>query len=301
VNTLRKWIRNAFGFSGREVNGFVILLPLALVIVLAQPLYHLWLIDRHQDFAQERNTLDSLITLWGNETTDTAKIAAPSLFAFDPNKASAEELRALGFSEILSTRMASYRQKGGQFRVKADLLKIYGLDSSFYFRLYTYITLPEKKKNERTFRDRDSLVKNHRKPHIVNTFDLNLADTAQLKKVYGIGPVLALRIVRFREKLGGFVKREQLNEVYGLDSAVVKRLFEITFIAPGYNPEKMNMNVADEKKLSAHPYIKRSMAGAIVAYRFQHGNFIHVDDLRKLSLLKQEDIDKILPYLTVND
>jgi competence protein ComEA len=299
MNTLRKWIRNAFGFSGREVNGFVILLPLALVIVLAQPLYRLWLVDRHQDFVQERKVLDSVIALWGNEATDTAKISTPVLFAFDPNKASVKELRALGFSEILSSRIASYRQKGGLFRVKPDLLKIYGLDSTFYLRVYTYISLPEK--NERKFEHRDSILKKHRKPNVPSLFDLNLADTAQLKSVYGIGPVLALRIVRFREKLGGFVKREQLNEVYGLDTAVVKRLFKVAFIASDFIPKKINMNVADEKDLSAHPYIKKSMAGAIIAYRFQHGNFTRVEDLHKLSLLKPEDIDKILPYLTVND
>jgi competence protein ComEA len=299
MNTIRKWIRNAFGFSAREVNGFVILLPLTMIIVLAQPLYRLWLMEQQRDFTPERNMLDSLITLWGNETTDTAKAAKPSLFAFDPNKASIKELRALGFSEILSTRIASYRQKGGQFSVKRDLMKIYGLDSTFYFRLYTYISLPEK--NERKFEDKNSTVKKHRKPHVPSSFNLNLADTAQLKTIYGIGPVLASRIVRFREKLGGFVKREQLGEVYGLDSAAVRRLCNVAFITSDFIPKKINMNVADETELSAHPYIKRPMAGAIVAYRFQHGNFSRVEDLRKLSLLKAEDIDKILPYLKVNE
>lgn len=243
--------------------------------------------------------LDSLVTLWQNNDTDTAKIGTPVLFAFDPNKASLKELRALGFSEILSTRIASYRQKGGQFSVKRDLMKIYGLDSTFYFRLYTYISLPEKK--ERKFEDKNSTVKKHRKTRVPGLFDLNIADTAQLKTIYGIGPALSLRIVRFREKLGGFVKREQLNEVYGLDSAVVRRLFEVAFITKDFIPKQMNMNEADESELSAHPYIKRSMASAIVAYRFQHGNFSRVDDLRKLGLLKPEDIDKLLPYLTVNE
>lgn len=300
MNIIRKWIRDAFGFSAREVNGFIILLPLALMIVLAQPLYHGWMLEHPQDFTAERAMLDSLVTLWEkNNNTDTAKIATPVLFAFDPNKASVKELSALGFSEILSTRIASYRQKGGQFSVKRDLLKIYGLDSTFYFRLYTYISLPEKK--ERKFEDKNSTVKKHRKTRVPGLFDLNIADTAQLKTIYGIGPALSLRIVRFREKLGGFVKREQLSEVYGLDSAVVKRLFEVAFITKDFIPKQMNMNEADESELSAHPYIKRSMASAIVAYRFQHGNFSRVEDLRKLGLLKPEDIDKLLPYLTVNE
>jgi DNA uptake protein ComE-like DNA-binding protein len=61
------------------------------------------------------------------------------------------------------------------------------------------------------------------------------------------------------------------------------------------------MNVASEKEFSAHPYIKKAMANAIIAYRFQHGNFDRVEDLRKIAMIKQADIDRILPYLKVID
>lgn len=299
LKTIRIWIRNVFGFSGREVNGFIILLPLMLLIILAEPIYHLWVSNRVPDFTTETKILDSLKSRWA-----TAENAAESgqlnvLFDFNPNTASIDELRTLGFSESLSTRIANYRQKGGQFRIKSDLLKIYGIDSSFYHQLYSHILLPER--NERNFTRKDSSVVKHKRNDLLVSFDLNTADSAQLKSIYGIGPTLAARIIRFRSGLGGFIKGEQLNEVYGLDSAVVKRLRKVSFIANDFVPKKINMNEAGEKELSAHPYIKRNVANALVAYRFQHGNFRHVEDIRKVSMLKPEEIERILPYLKVAD
>jgi competence protein ComEA len=302
MNAIRKWIRNLFGFSGREVNGFLILLPLTVLAVMAQPLYTLWLSSRPDDFSRDEQRLDSLMTLWdGPAIADSADQQKLILFEFDPNKASVETFAQLGFSKNLSTRIANYRQKGGVFRVKRDLLKIYGLDSSLYAHIHAYILLPETTEKKFSAYKFPVHKREDRKESSVIYFDLNTADTMQLKSVYGIGPALALRIIRFREGLGGFTRRSQVAEVYGLDSATVNKLFESAFIAENFVPRKINLNQSNEKQLSSHPYITRSMASAIVAFRFQHGAFKQVEDLRKLTHLKSADIDKILPYLTVNE
>jgi competence protein ComEA len=303
MNIIRKWIRDLFGFSGKEINGFLILLPLMVMIIMAQPLYHLWMTGREPDFSGEIRILDSLRAQLESVAADGQMDKSVVLFEFDPNKASVEDLHTLGFTEILSTRIASYRQKGGQFRIKSDLMKIYGLDTSFYRQLYPYIMLPERAEKRVAVRDSTFSHKKGREHRndILVSFDLNEADTTRLKSVYGIGSVLARRIVRYRDGLGGFIKVEQLHEVYGLDSVVINRLLKVAHIKGDFIPKRINMNEADEKEFSAHPYIKRNMANAIVAYRFQHGNFTRVDDLRKLSLLKEADIVKLLPYLRTDD
>lgn len=302
MNAVRKWVRDVFGFSGKEINGFLILLPLMVLFVLAQPLYHMWIVAREPDFSSDIRVLDSIRAHLDAHTVEE-RPEEVVLFRFDPNKANVQDFRALGFTEILSTRIASYRQKGGQFRVKSDLMKIYGLDTSFYRRLYPYIMLPEH--HEKRGGAKETIISgekhNEKSKYTPAAFDLNEADTAKLKSVYGIGSVLANRIVKFRNRLGGFIKVEQLHEVYGLDSVVISRLIEASYIAEDFEPKKINMNAASENEFSAHPYIKRSMANAIVAYRFQHGNFIRVEDLRKLSMLKEADIVKILPYLRTDD
>jgi DNA uptake protein ComE-like DNA-binding protein len=128
-----------------------------------------------------------------------------------------------------------------------------------------------------------------------------MADTTVFKGVYGIGSKLAARIVKFRDGLGGFIGQHQLREVYGLDSLVVDRLLKVSFIKDGYMPRQINLNSADEKDLSAHPYIRQRIARSLITYRFQHGNFQDVNDIKKLPVLTAVEIEKILPYVTVKD
>lgn len=299
MNVIRRWIRDLLGFSGREVNGFLILLPLMVLLVMVIPMYQWQVTNRTEDFSQEQKKLDSLVALWNVEKPqDDPQIQKPQarlFFTFNPNTANIAELRKLGFSEFLATRIVNYRLKGGQFRVKADLLKIYNMDSSLYHSLYTYIQLPEKGEvaSRETVSTKTSLKKEV-------YFDLNNADTSEFKSVYGIGPVLAQRIVKFRDGLGGFIDKGQLKEVYGLDSTTVHELSNKTFISADFTPRKLDVNTADEKQLSSHPYIRKFLAKAIVAYRFQHGAFNNLDELSKISVLKPEEMKRIIPYLKVN-
>ncbi len=300
MKTLRKWIRNLLGFSGREINGFLILLPLMLVIVVAMPMYKMWITSRVDDFSAEARILDSLVAVWENHTREDP-VAAPAreFFMFDPNLATEADLRRLGFTVSLSKRIANYRQKGGHFRVKSDLLKIYGVDSTFYRQLRAYINLPERIKRVVPERKRTRTTTPPR-AFVRTKFDLNTADTSALKSVYGIGTVLASRIVKFRDRLGGFVTEAQVREVYGLDTAAVRRLLEVAFVAEDFVPLKINVNQADQAQLEGHPYISKGLARAIVTYRFQHGPYASLSDLGKLAQFDAETIARALPYLTTD-
>ena len=165
------------------------------------------------------------------------------------------------------------------------------MDSVFYLSLIPFIELPERI----TYPENEAV--NTKKEIIL--FDLNNADTTLLQSIYGIGPVLSKRIVKYRESLGGFVSNDQLNEIYGLDSVVVNRIIKRSFLLDEFEPRKFNINTAEENELATHPYLSRKMAKAIVTYRFQHGKFQTIDDLQKIQVLEKKVFDKIYPYLTV--
>jgi DNA uptake protein ComE-like DNA-binding protein len=116
----------------------------------------------------------------------------------------------------------------------------------------------------------------------------------------GWGLVLAKRIIRYRESLGGFINVEQLRQVYGLDSATVTGLLSHGFIEGNFIPRKLNLNEVDEKLLSNHPYMSKADAKIIVMYRLQHGKFTSLVDLKKIHGIKEGTIDRILPYLEVD-
>jgi DNA uptake protein ComE-like DNA-binding protein len=51
--------------------------------------------------------------------------------------------------------------------------------------------------------------------------------------------------------------------------------------------------------LSQHPYIRYSLARALIEYRNQHGPFANPEDLEKLHLITRDILNKILPYLKI--
>lgn len=300
MKSARKWIRDLFGFSANEINGFLVLVPLMMAIVISEPAYRMWISHQERDYSADLSALDTMLAQW--QTIGSGEKSQIVLTAFDPNTATEGELRGVGLSEQLSMRIAAYRRKGGVFRVKSDLTKIYGLDSTLYNQLYSYISLPATLTHASQADNRRSYPQQSRpKKNVKRSFDINTADTLLLKTIYGIGPKLAARIVKFRDRLGGFVGRNQLYEVYGLDSMVVNRLLEVSFIHEDFQPKKININTATEEKLSAHPYIQRNLARRIVSYRFQHGDFPEASDIKKLSALVNDDLDRLLPYIKVKD
>lgn len=297
MKSLRHHIRSFFGFSRAQTNGFIALLMIVSIALFSKPIYHTWVSSRPIDFSREQQTLDSLTKQWRIQQEEANQVSpevtvAVALFEFNPNTASVDELKALGFSKRLTKGLVNYRSKGGEFRIKSDLKKLYGMDSAFYKTLVPYIQLPEKIVYEK----KTTLYSTERKSTV---FNLNEADTTQFQGVYGIGPVLARRIVKYREGLGGFVHEEQLKEVYGLDSAVVNKLFKASFLAEDFIPRKININTADESVISAHPYFSKKIAKTIVTYRFQHGKFQSVDDLRRIETLDKKVLDRAYPYLTI--
>ena len=301
---LKNWIKNLFGFTRAQVNGSLVLLIIMAIALFSEPLWRWWVRRQPTDFSADAVLLDSLIAHWPLGPVpiipDTAK-EPRKRFKFNPNLASMEELVSLGFSQSMAQRVIRYREKGGNFRAKSDLLKIYGFDSSFYNQLVHLIELPNKSPAHVRPQENHKTAAAKKKAEvsaITRSFDINTADTAQLKEIRGIGDKLSLRIVKYRDVLGGFTSLEQLREVYGLDSAVINRLQSQTYIDGDFRPVQIDLNTSSEADILKHPYLSKS-ARSIVSYRFQHGPFAKVEDIRNIGSLDDEQAKKIMPYITV--
>lgn len=128
--------------------------------------------------------------------------------------------------------------------------------------------------------------------------DINSADTSTFMKLYGIGSVLSNRIVEYRNKLGGFINKNQLLEIYGLEHSLYKNI-ENKLILSDTKINQININIANRKTLYNHPYINWNVANAITQYRFQHGEFTSVDKIKAIHLVDADLYLKIASYLIV--
>ncbi|MDH3463022.1 MAG: helix-hairpin-helix domain-containing protein, partial [Acidimicrobiia bacterium] len=57
--------------------------------------------------------------------------------------------------------------------------------------------------------------------------DINRADAAELETLPGVGPVLAARIVDYRESVGGFESIEDLLQVAGIGESILASIREL--------------------------------------------------------------------------
>ncbi len=142
----------------------------------------------------------------------------------------------------------------------------------------------------------DSAWKKNRLKKAHEIVNINTADSAEWERLPYIGSGYAGRIVRFRERLGGFHSVIQVGETYGLPDSVFNKIQPLLILG-NESLRKIDVNDTDEKSLADHPYINTKLARAIIRFRSANGRFRQVDDLRKLPLVNDSIYRKIEKYL----
>ena len=225
------------------------------------------------------------------------KINAMALFYFDPNTLPAEGWKKLGLADKTIATIKKYLGKGGKFREPADIKKIWGLQEEQVNQLLPYVKI-EKINNEA----RTRFPGYEKKEHATTTFttiEVNEADSAAFLSLPGIGPGYAMRIIKFRKKLGGFYNTAQISETFGLPDSTFQKIKSFLKIS-GEKIKKININTAALDEFKEHPYIRYQLANAITQYRIQHGNFKSVDGIKNIMLITDEIFLKLAPYLTID-
>lgn len=139
-------------------------------------------------------------------------------------------------------------------------------------------------------------VKNYHGKNAKLMVEINSADTSSLKELKGVGSVFAGRMVKFRDALGGFVKKEQLLEVHGFDKEKYEAIAQQVEIDLS-KVKKININAASVETLKKHPYIDKKVATKIYWHRINHGNYSNVQDILESNLVDDQTFAKIVPYL----
>lgn len=131
------------------------------------------------------------------------------------------------------------------------------------------------------------------------SFELNTADSLDLVQLYNIGPVIARRILKYRSLLGGYVRKEQLREVYGIDSARYNDIAPHLTVDPS-RITPIDINTADIDRLKRHPYLDYYQAKAIIRLREERGAYAGVGDILNIPIIDSETFTRIEPYLICN-
>jgi competence protein ComEA len=289
---MKQGLRNYLEISKKEWNGMVVLLIVMLLVMISPYVYQhfrkektmeLTAFNKNLALIKAAKNTDSTYTSNYDETDpdwDKKEVNA-KLFAFNPNKLPDTLWLKLGLSKKQVHSIKNYESKGGHFYTKADVKKMYAISAAEYVRLEPYINI-----SEVAFKGKSADI----------VVEINTADSAKLTEIKGIGASFAERIIKYRNDLGGFVKKEQMMEVYGIDTAKYHAI-EKNIRVDARHIHKLAINKVTIEELRPFPYLNFKQMNAILQYRKQHGDYQSVDDLRNVAILNEEILRKIAPYL----
>lgn len=297
---LIEYIHKYFGFNKRERNGLLILSAIVLILFIVRMILPSFnkqqevlltkvepIVKVEQSFTiQDTSTQVTTIGAKRDSLTNEPN----KLFTFDPNTISVEEAVKLGFSKKTAQTLEKYRSKGGKFKSKEDLKKLYGVSEKLYAKIESYILIEVKAKPE--------FVKSNTKYEKASQkqIDINTADSLELLSLPMVGPATVKKILKFRNSLGGFYSIEQLRELYGMKDSVFTIIQPRLIISLGA-VKKLNVNTLTYEEMKKHPYINHIVASTIVAYRQKHGAYKSINDLKNVGTINDELLGKLSNYV----
>ena len=167
--------------------------------------------------------------------------------------------------------------------------------------------------------------------------DINSAGTDELKKLKGIGEVLAEEIVNYRNNFGSFRNIEEIMNVSGIGERIFANIKDNIYVVdPIYDtndetdtneeneenfeiPETpqeddeqtiespptledampININTADAETLMLLPYVDEDIAEKKIDFRIKSNNFKNEYELLLIDGLSKNQVSEILPYITI--
>lgn len=278
-----------FRFNKQERSGIFFLL---LIVVLLQCVYYL--VKANPAPLKNNFVLNAV----DQSKLDSLKIqqfeASQRIFPFNPNYISDYKAYTLGLSSTEWDRLSAFRKEGNFVNSAEEFQLVTQVSDSLLHQMAPYFKFPEWAGKAKTTSKRVS-----EQPVAAQVKDLNRATAEELETIYGIGATLSQRIVKFRDRLGGFLVNEQLYDVYGLQSEVVERTLRKYQVQDPPTVVKINVNKATLDELSQLVYINKTLAFNIVAYRDKNGLFASFGDLSQVDGFPTEKLDRIALYLSL--
>ena len=155
--------------------------------------------------------------------------------------------------------------------------------------------------------------------------DINTANADELKKLKGIGDVLAAEIVNFRQENGSFRNIEEIMLVKGIGDSIFEDIRDHIYVVdpvydePDEPPEEIpevnepepdpeltledaapiDINTAEKDILMLLPHVDEDIADRIIEFREKSGGFSNGYELLLIEGLSRSKVEEILEYITV--
>ncbi len=234
------------------------------------------------------------------------------LFPFDPNTADSTTFLRLGLRPWQVRSIYKYRAHGGRYRKTEDFARLYGLTVAQYQRLKPYIRIKQEvmaadvvgqgkganaQRYDNASKENKAAVASSQRQYAEKLtatdpkVDINKADTTLLKRIPGIGPFFARKIVELRKQRKMFVAVEELLTIRNFPE------ISLAYMKVSRTFTSLRINAMTLAELQAHPLLTRSQANEVMAYRRSSGRIKSIDELRMLTSFRRGEVERIAPYV----
>ena len=211
---------------------------------------------------------------------------------FDPNELDKSGWMETGLSERQAESVLKYLSRGKGIFSLADLEKIKVLSERWHSKNDPVMVFPPPPPASPHSADVEEA------PTIEHLLELNSADTLELVKIRGVGAYSARAIVKYRERLGGFVSYEQLNDIRALREEV-KEVLRTKTTLDNRLVRKICIDTCGVETLSQFPYFKSKQVRIILNYREAHGGFTDVSQIKECVVVSDSLFLRVEPYLII--
>lgn len=279
-----------FTYTKSQRNGLLVLFALIVAVQILHHFRNVAIPNENSAEKQQWLSMQKVIDSLGKQ----AKTQRPKFYPFNPNFISDFKGYQLGMSVAEIDRLLEFRKTNRYVNSASEFQNVTQVSDSLLQKIAPYFKFPDWVKNKRTLQYAHAAFPKKEKTVVL---DINLATQEELKKVYGIGDGLSQRILNEKEKLGGFVSMEQMNDIWGLSEEVIANLNRSFKVAEIPKVKKIKINDASVKELSQFPYFRYALAKSIVTYRSMNGNIKDTEDLLKISGFPVDKVKIIALYL----
>ncbi len=290
-----EFLKTYFRFTRKERNGILILI---ILNIISWSIFIFFNDIFSSNYRIELNQFEQSLKSFYKVKDSTTHILHPvkeiiqrqkDTCIVNINHPKYEHLLCIGVSEKLARTWINYILKGGKFRSIEDVKKLWGMNDSIFYNIEPYLTYNNKNKTNMPQQNTKPI------PKKIEMLELNSADTNQLKSLPGIGSSFASRIVKYRQRLGGYVAKEQLKEIFGLNEELFDKISPYLYVDI-FDVKKLNINTDDYFTLVQHPYLNKEIVKQILQLRKKQG-ILNKDDLLNNGILMKEEWDRIKWYI----
>jgi len=223
------------------------------------------------------------------------------IFPFNPNYITDYKGAQLGMSLVEIDKLLAFRKTGEFINSRKEFQKVTTISDSLLNSISPYFKFPdwvvERNQNMQLSTSRDTRLFAEKSKYILTSTDINLAVKEDLKTINGIGEKLSERIIKYRSKLQGFSKLNQLYEVWGLDTEVVGKLLLVFKVINLPNIKKINVNTVSFRELLKNPYLDYELCKKIFEYKDEVAELQDISELKNIIDFPLELYDRIVLYL----